>query len=203
MKDSPPPGASPAVPLTSVSLLARIKEHEAKAWQHLLHIYGPLVYHWCRRWELRPEDTADIFQEVFQAVAIQISNFRHDRPGASFRGWLWTITRNKVGDHFRRQGRGPVAVGGSDAQQRLLDIAEPPTDEALDAEVGGVAYRALEVIRDQFQERTWQMFWRVTVEGHATREVAAEMGVGVDAVRMARWRILRRLRGELAELGEG
>jgi RNA polymerase sigma-70 factor, ECF subfamily len=188
---------------TSLSLLERVKARDGEAWRQLVHIYGPLVYQWCRRWELRAEDTADVFQEVFQAVAAHVGSFNQDRPGATFRGWLWTITRNKAGDHFRRQGRGPVAAGGSDAQQRLLELPDPPSsEEAAAPEAGGVVYRALETIRAEFEERTWQMFWRITVEGHATRDVAADLGVTTDAVRMAKSRILRRLRQELAELGE-
>jgi len=204
MKDAPPlPSASQVPPSTSLSLLERVKARDGEAWQQLVHVYGPLVYLWCRRWELRAEDTADIFQEVFQAVAAQVGSFNRDRPGATFRGWLWTITRNKVGDHFRRQGKGAVAAGGSDALQRLLELPEPPADDASAPQSGGgVVHRALETIRTEFEERTWQMFWRVTIDGHASRDVAADLGVTPDAVRMAKSRILRRLRLELAELGE-
>ena len=56
------------------------------------------MYHWCRRCALTPEDTADVFQEVFRAVALHIADFRRDREGDTFRGWLRTITRNKVAD---------------------------------------------------------------------------------------------------------
>ncbi|MBL8794193.1 MAG: sigma-70 family RNA polymerase sigma factor [Planctomycetia bacterium] len=187
---------------TSVSLLERVKAHDQEAWRRLVQLYGPLVYQWCRRWELRPDDVADIFQDVFQAVAGQIASFRRERPGDSFRGWLWTITRHKVADHFRRQGKGPVAAGGSDAQQRLLELPEPPADPDPSATDGNLVQRALEQIRGEFEPRTWTMFWRATVEGHATRDIAADLGVTPDAVRVAKSRILKRLRQELADLGE-
>jgi RNA polymerase sigma-70 factor (ECF subfamily) len=187
---------------TSVSLLERVKAHDQEAWRRLVQLYGPLVYQWCRRWELRPDDVADIFQEVFQAVAAQISSFRRDRPGDSFRGWLWTIARHKIADHFRRQGRGPVAAGGSDAQQRLLELPEPPAEADPSTADGSLVQRALEHIRGEFEERTWSMFWRATVDGHATRDIAADLGVTPDAVRVAKSRILKRLRQELTDLGE-
>jgi RNA polymerase sigma-70 factor (ECF subfamily) len=187
---------------TSVSLLERVKAHDQDAWRRLVQLYGPLVYQWCRRWELRHDDVADVFQEVFQAVAAQIPSFRRDRPGDSFRGWLWTITRHKLADHFRRQGRVPLAAGGSDAQQRLLELPEPPTETDPSATDGSLVHRALEHIRGEFEERTWTMFWRATVDGHATRDIAADLGVTPDAVRVAKSRILKRLRQELTDLGE-
>ena len=165
-----------------------------------MRLYGPLVYQWCRRWELRDEDVADIFQEVFQAVAIQIVGFRGDRPGDTFRGWLWSITRHKVCDHFRRRGREPQAAGGTDAHERLLNLPQPPDDD-MPATVS-LVQRALDLIRVEFEERTWQAFWRTAVEGQAPRDVAAEFGVTPDAVRMAKSRVLRRLRRELDDAVE-
>jgi DNA-directed RNA polymerase specialized sigma24 family protein len=60
-------------------------------------------------------DAADIVQEVFQAVLTHLADFRRSRPEDRFRGWLRTIVRNKVHDHFRRLGREPGGVGGTDA----------------------------------------------------------------------------------------
>ena len=74
-------------------------------------------------WGLRDDDAADVFQEVFQAVAAHLAGFRRDRAGDTFRGWLRTITRNKVNDHFRRRQREPGGVGGSEARVRLAQVA--------------------------------------------------------------------------------
>src|SRR2546429_459226 len=101
---------------TSPSLLARARANQPAAWEQLVDLYAPLVYHWCRRAALGPEDTADVFQEVFRAVARNLSDFRREREGDTFRGWLRTITRNKVRDHYRRHQEGPQAIGGTDAQ---------------------------------------------------------------------------------------
>jgi len=190
--------ASAVPPSTSLSLLERVKARDTGAWQHLVQIYGPLVFQWCRRWDLSPEDAADVFQEVFQAVATQVSAFRRDRPGDTFRGWLWAITRNKVNDHFRDRGRQPRAAGGTEALQRILELPEPPPPD--DADGDGPVHRALDLIQSEFEPHNWQAFWRVAVEGRAARDVATELGMTADAVRMAKFRVLRRPRQELAEL---
>ncbi len=134
-------------------------------------LYAPLVFQWCRAWYLREQDTADIFQEVFQAVALHIGGFRKERERDTFRGWLRTITRNKVHDHFRRLGREPEGAGGTDAQTRLAEFPAPqPGDEgSVSEEAGepGLVQRALELIRAEFAEHTWQAFWRTAIEGRA------------------------------------
>ncbi|MBY0522916.1 MAG: sigma-70 family RNA polymerase sigma factor [Gemmataceae bacterium] len=185
---------------TSLSLLERVQAQDKDAWNQLVHLYGPLVYQWCRRWQLQAEDAADVLQDVFQAVAARIRSFRRDRPGDSFRGWLWSITRHKIGDHFRKKSQEPQATGGSDALERLCDLPDQPPPEADDDPAGqGMVHRAVDLIRPEFEERTWRAFWRVALEGHATKDVAADLGVTPDAVRMAKSRVLRRLRQVLDE----
>ena len=184
--------------LTSLSLLERARAHDPEAWCRMVQLYGPLVYQWCRRWGLRADDLADVFQDVFQAVASHIEGFRRESTGDSFRGWLWTIARNKTGDHFRRQLRQPHAEGGSDAYQRFQELlAKTASKEEAASDDVGLVFRALESIRLEFAERTWQAFRQSVIEERATADVAAELGVSPDAVRMAKSRVLRRLRREL------
>ena len=109
---------------TSRSLIDRVRSDEADAWDRLVTLYAPLVAHWCRRWRLPDEDTADVFQEVFQAVATHITSFRNDRQRDTFRGWLRTITMNKVHDHFRKQGKEPR--GAAAAKPSSDSRASPP-----------------------------------------------------------------------------
>ena len=110
---------------TSASLLRRVKEDDAEAWQRLAGLYAPLVYGWCRAARLAGPDVLDVSQNVFLAVHKTIKGFRHDQEGDSFRGWLWKITRNEVALLYRRRARQPQAAGGTaahDALQRLPEI---------------------------------------------------------------------------------
>jgi RNA polymerase sigma-70 factor (ECF subfamily) len=189
---------------TSPSLLMRAQANQAEAWERLVDLYAPLVYHWCRREQLSPEDTADVFQEVFRSVAEHLGSFRRDRVGDTFRGWLRTITRNKIRDLFRyRQGQ-PQAAGGTDAQLHLLAVPDPvldpdPSENDL---LHHQLHRTLELIRGEFEDRTWQAFWKVQIEEKDTRDVGAELGMTAAAVRKAKLRVLQRLRQEMGELLE-
>ena len=165
-------------------------------------LYDPLVRHWCRRGGVAPQDVDDVVQEVFAKAFASLETFRHSEPVDTFRGWLHGVTRHRVLEHFRRVRRHIPAVGGSDAQGLILnqpDLEVEPDDE--EQTLSGQLYRhALELIRGEFEARTWQMFWRSVVDGLPTGSVAAELGVSAAAVRQARSRILRRIREETAEL---
>jgi RNA polymerase sigma-70 factor, ECF subfamily len=189
---------------TSSSLLQRVKAWDSEAWRRLVRLYAPLLYRWCRQSGLQADDAADVAQEVFLAVATHVADFRRDRPGDSFRGWLLAITRNKIRDHFRHGlGQGE---GGTDAQERLAQVAEGPSDSSLemprDRDGGYLERRALELVHAGIEERTWQAFWRLTVTGESVAEVAKDLGMNVRAVYEAKYRVLRRIRRELGELLE-
>ena len=104
---------------TSRSLLAGLHANDPGAWNRMVTLYAPLMWHWCRRMNLPEQEVPDILQEVFQAVTTRIGTFRKQRPTDTFRGWLRTILRNKVHDHFRRHKHELRAAGGSEAQLRL------------------------------------------------------------------------------------
>jgi RNA polymerase sigma-70 factor, ECF subfamily len=188
---------------TSPSLLKRVKADDAAAWDRLVGLYAPLVYHWCRRADLPEQEIADIFQDVFHAVAASIGAFRRDAANDTFRGWLRAITRNKVRDYFRKLGREPGGAGGTEAQllfARLPDDCPDGDDSDGGTTDRGLFDRALELIRGEFEERTWQAFWLTAVEDRPAGEVAAELAMTSGAVRVAKSRVLRRLREELSEI---
>jgi RNA polymerase sigma-70 factor (ECF subfamily) len=178
---------------TSRSLLSRLKTDDAAAWNRLVVLYAPLVHHWCRQFGLPTREAADVLQDVFQAVAVNLDRFHRDGPGDSFRGWLRTITRSKVMDHFRRRSGQPEATGGTEALQRLGQFPAPEASDnephSDQAPVRALFESALSLIRPEFEDRTWQAFWRTAVE----------LGMSAGAVRVAKCRVLQRLREELGE----
>src|SRR5258708_1864240 len=111
---------------THRSLLQRARGHDPAAWERMVALYGPLVLGWCRGWGLRDDDAADVFQDVFQSVAAHLAGFKRDRTGDTFRGWLRTITRNKVTDLYRRREKEPAAAGGTEAPDPLPPGPAPP-----------------------------------------------------------------------------
>lgn len=188
---------------TSPSLLQRVKSDDTEAWHQLVKLYGPLVYHWCRSSGLKGEDAADIVQEVFCAVVPGIEGFRGGGQRGRFRAWLRTITHNKIHDLFRHKQRQPEARGGTVAQRQFMDVPQPaePTELTDPPEAEDSLWRrAVELVRAEFEDSTWQAFWRVAVDGQPPAAVAEELSTTVHAVYQAKYRVLRRVRQELDDL---
>lgn len=186
---------------TSTSLIRRLKDRDDRAWQRLLDLYVPLVYSWCRRSAMQAQDSADVVQEVFRAVSRGIDSFRHDRPGDTFRGWLRTIARNKIRDHFSRRAGQPVAFGGTDAHRRFMEVAADHSQTSTGPDpLGGLFRRAVELIRGEFEDRTWRAFWLAAVDQQPSVEIAQQLDMTPGAVRQAKYKVLRRLRQELGDV---
>jgi RNA polymerase sigma-70 factor (ECF subfamily) len=187
-----------------LTLLQRLRENEPEAWRTVVQLYTPLLCHWCARQGVRGADAEDVIQEVLQAAAAGLATFRRDRPTDSFRAWLRGVTRNMVLAHYRRANRQPRASGGTDVLVQLQEVAQavPPAaeDEDPPSELEALRRRALELVRGQVQEQTWRAFWLTAIEGQSPNDVAAGLGVSPTGVRMAKSRVLRRLKEQFGEL---
>ena len=205
---------------TSQSLLVKVKENDPDAWNRLVELYSPLVYFWCKESGLPASDLNDIFQEVFHALARNIEKFRSMENG-SFRGWLRTLTRNKVSDHFRKAGREPQPQGGTEALQYMqqfpaaknrqstlslddalnsTDASNPTNPRKREIELErSMLRKALANIRSHFTEQTWRAFRMVVIDGRETSDVAADLGMRPGTVRVAKSRVLKRLRAEVGD----
>jgi RNA polymerase sigma-70 factor, ECF subfamily len=191
-----------AIPATSLTLLARARNRDNEAWKRLMGLYSPLVRYWLRT-RVAASDIDDVTQDTFAAVAASLDKFRRDQPGDSFRGWLQGVTRHKVASYYRRRP-GSGAVGGTDAQIAINEVADPNDSWTGDdaEQMSALHQRALELVRSEFEVSTWQMFWRVTIDGRRAADVAVELNTSPASVRMAKSRVLRRLREELGDILE-
>jgi RNA polymerase sigma-70 factor (ECF subfamily) len=180
---------------TPASLLERLRSADADAWVRFVRLYTPFLYHWARRHGLQSSDTADLVQEVFAQLLKVLPQFNYD-PSRSFRAWLATVVNNKWRELNRN--RRPQTVPADNLKE------EPaPPDDFDDREYRvHVAARALQLIRSEFAPATWQAFWAVVVETRPANVVAVELKLTPNAVYLARGRVLRRLRAELAGLVE-
>jgi RNA polymerase sigma-70 factor, ECF subfamily len=191
---------------TRLSLISRIRRDDGAAWNELVHLYSPLVAFWCRRRGIAEADIGDLEQEVFFAVSRSIDRYRPTDTSGSFRAWLWALARHKIIDALRRQQRFPLATGGSTALQVMQEAPDENIPEHLDlsdvlerAEFAVLVRRALEQVRNEFEPRSWQAFWRTTIDGLTVAMVAQELAMSEATIRQHRSRILRRLRQQLGE----
>jgi len=183
---------------TSFSLLERLRQpSDSAAWDRFVELYTPLLFYWGRRAGLQSADAADLVQDVFEVLLRKLPEFQYDRQ-KSFRSWLRTVTMNKWKERARR--RTEHAVGGSGVaplEPAIPDGAEQFWETEYHRHL---AARALDVMHTQFEPATWQACWESVVNDRPAAEIAAELGLTVNAVYLARSRVLRRLRQDLADL---
>jgi RNA polymerase sigma-70 factor (ECF subfamily) len=193
-------------PTTQVSLLVRIRDRsDMQAWSEFVDLYAPLVYALARRHGLQDADAADLTQDVLRTVVRVAPRFAYDPGRGSFRGWLFTVTRNQLRKWSQARAR-CVPASGAAEERRLLEEYPAPSGEkvAWDQEYRARLFAwAAEKVKPLCQPSTWQAFWQTAVEERDPQEVAAGLGISVGAVYIARSRVLARLREQIRQVEEG
>ena len=191
-------------PETRESLLASLNSPIAdEGWLEFAAIYRPLIFRVAVAKGLQHADADDLAQEVLAVVESSLGKF--DPSRGSFRSWLYQITRNLVVNHITR-GRGPVGTGDSNVAQLLAQHPQPNHDTAT---LFRLEYRrarfqqAVSVAKVEFHVATWDAFWLTAVNLRSIESVAKELGKSEGAVRVARCRVMARLRAIVSEQSGG
>jgi RNA polymerase sigma-70 factor (ECF subfamily) len=183
---------------TSASLLERLRDRsDSEAWTRLVELYTPLVRGWLRRYDLTESDVDDLSQTVLTAVVANLPNFRHNGRVGAFRTWLRTIAVNSVRQKFRLDRKTADSPGGSAFLVSLVELDDPESglsqvwDRAHDAHV---LQTLLTWAEPEFEPKTWQAFRRQVFDEAKPKAVAEELELTVNAVLVAKSKVLKRLR---------
>ncbi len=180
---------------TTSSLIRDLQAASPERWKTFVRLYSPLLRFWLGKENPPSAHRDDILQECLISIVSSVSQF--DRvDGGSFRGWLRTIVRRRVADfHRHRPPEFPASPGV--IENVAGAVTEPKLAEEFETEEQALAdlrARALELVRQSIDPRTWEMFWEFAVESRPASEVAKQFGVSAAGVRMAAGRIRKRLR---------
>lgn len=190
---------------TSISLLDRLRagaDSESDSWQQFMDIYTPLLRSWIGRYEMQPNDVDDLVQEVMIVVLRELPAFRHSGRRGAFRAWLRMTVANRLRNFWRARRHRPVVRGGTEAWGELDQLTDPYSnlsrlwDHQHDQHV---TRQLLRLIEGDFTPNTWQAFRLVVLDGAKADQAAAELKMSVNAVFIAKSRVLSRLR----EVGRG
>ena len=192
-------------PTTRASLLLRLRDtHDLPAWEQFVGLYAPLVYGFARRKGLQDADAADLAQDVMTSVAQQMRQWQYNPERGSFRGWLFTIARNRLMNWQASAARRMDGTGGDDNLKAVQTCPEslPDTDD-WDAEYAQRVFQwAATVVRPQVSEQTWQAFELTAIDGLNGTEVAASLNMSTGAVYLARSRVMSRLKQVVERIGD-
>lgn len=185
---------------TPASLLERLRtKPDPASWDRLLAIYGPLMRSWLRPYALQSADCDDLVQEICGVLVRELTTFRHDGRQGAFRCWLRGVMVNRL-RAFWRDRRKQAGTLDPKMVESLFDQLEDPASDfgrLWDAQHDQqVVHRLLRLLEPEFAPQTWRAFTLLVLEGQTTSQVAEQLGMTVNAVRLAKSRVLRRLRRE-------
>lgn len=184
---------------TRSSMIFDLKDFSQERWNNFVLVYTPLLKFWIRKKNVPSSAEDDVLQESLAAMHDGIGRFERDPAKGKFRGWLRMIVERRAADYFRSL---PQDQG---APQELLDSLvnrDQKDAEEIDGEqqaLEEVKARALELVRESTAEKTWQMFCMMTVDEVPTAKIAKQFGTTEANVRVAKSRVLGRLRKYLID----
>jgi RNA polymerase sigma-70 factor (ECF subfamily) len=135
-------------------------------------------------------------QDVMRSVSAAIGRLDYDRKQGTFRGWLFTITRNKIYNFLSARKIRPQASGDS-TTNKLLNSHPDGEDGSAAWEMEyqrRLASLAMEHIKSEFQANTWRAFWLTAVEGVSAADASKQVGLSTGAIYVAKSRVLARLK---------
>lgn len=161
-----------------------------------------LLYDPVRRWleiALKERDEAyDAAQLVFERALRALPRYV-ERPGSSFRAWVFSIARNLALDHLRAAARRTDATDPTVLVAQIDRLRGPGSDTAAEAE--GEAEIAT-MIEDLPRAQRTVLMLRF-VSDFPTVDIAEVLAMSPDAVRHTQHRALRALGRSLAAKAAG
>jgi len=189
---------------TRPSLLVRIRDlRDEMAWGEFARLYTPLIYRFARQSGLQDADASLVTQDVLVTVARTIHRFEYNPKSGPFRGSLKVVTRSRLRDFLRAQGREVQGTGDTEMLNVIEEQPDASQPDLWEREFRRTLFEwAVDRIRCDFEDTTCQAFWQTSVGGRDTRDVAEELGLSVGAVYIARSRVLARLRKESSNVDD-
>jgi RNA polymerase sigma factor (sigma-70 family) len=197
--------AEAMLPTTHVTLLTQLRRDpsDQAGWDAFVERYGRHIYRWCRQWNLQDADAEDVTQDILMKLIQKLREFTYD-PSRSFRGWLKTVAHHAWRDFA--DSRRPERSGGDTKFQELMltleareDLAER-LEQAFDLELLEAAKAR---VRLRVAPHTWEAFRMMAFEDMTVDEVAARAHLQVAMVYVAKSKVQKMLKEEIAKLESG
>ena len=185
---------------TRPSLLVRVRDgSDHVAWSQFVSLYAPLIHAYGRRRGLQDADAADLVQEVLQAAARNLAEFEYDTLKGSFRGWLFTVTRNKFLNWVTRTKKQTNGTGDTRVRKLLQEHPEADQEYWEQQHKWHLVRWAADQVCPEFHTNTWRAFQQTAFEQRSAADVARALEISVGAVYIAKSRVLSRIREVIRE----
>ena len=189
---------------TRSSLIHRLKATiNGESWQDFFNTYWELIFNVARRAGLSHADAQDVVQETIVKVHKSFDRFQYDRKRGSFKGWLRSVTRSRLAEHFKKQQkRLPL-------NQPFADSNENPTAEIIDPnglELKNIwkeewhkhiIHSALTRLKRVVSPKQFQIFKCYCIDEWTVSEISKALNVNAAQIYMAKQRVGKLFKQEL------
>jgi RNA polymerase sigma factor (sigma-70 family) len=177
------------------ALVASCLDGDERAWEALIQKYKKLIYSVPFRYRLSADDAADIFQAVCVDLYTQLDQLRNTE---ALRGWLMRVAANKCfhwKQRLKRYQSEDIEQAGSEGASALAVMPE----WAEELERDQMVREAMERLPARCRQMIRMLFFEDSPRPY--EEVASELGLATGSIGFIRGRCLKKLAGELKELG--
>ena len=187
----------PDAPLleTRSSLIQRLKATiNGQSWEEFFQTYWQLIYNVARRSGLSEADAQDVVQETVLKVHNSMDKFEYNRKRGSFKGWLRTVTRSRLAEHFKKQQRRPGTSRPVDESADIINSMAAPEGAELERIWDEEWHRnliqaALSRTKKLTSPKQFQIFKCHYIDEWTVKETCQTLGVNAAQIYMAKQRV--------------
>ena len=209
MQSKPMTAKAPGLLLeTRSSLIHRLKATiNGESWVEFFNAYADLIYNVARRSGLSEADAQDVVQETVLKVHKSLDTFHYNRGRGTFKGWLRTITRSRIADHFKKLQRRPAVHTPADNSAEVIasmpDPAGPELERIWDEEWNrNLITTALSHVKNRVSPKQFQIFKCYCIDEWTVGEIGRSLNVNAAQVYMAKQRVGKIFREEMERAQE-
>jgi RNA polymerase sigma factor (sigma-70 family) len=196
---------------TRESLLGRLKNwKDDESWREFFGIYRKLIFSLAVKSGLSPQESDEVVQETIISVAKTIPDFEYDPDRCSFKSWLRHLAQKRIADHFRKRSRErkigyseSAETGKTRAIERIPDANAASLDAIWEEEWQAELLNASIVrVKKEVSARQFQMFDFYVLKKMPVEKVARALDTNTAQIYLAKHRITKLLKKEIARLEE-
>ncbi|HEX3624006.1 MAG TPA: sigma-70 family RNA polymerase sigma factor [Verrucomicrobiae bacterium] len=194
---------------TRESLLGRLKNwKDDKSWREFFGIYRKLIFSMAVKSGLSGQEAEEVVQETLISVAKTIPDFEYNPGRCSFKSWLRHLAQRRIADYFRKRARERTVgfpqvdeTAQTPAAERVPDANAADLDAVWEEEWHTELLNAAIVqVKNQVSAEQYQMFDFYVLKKMPVAKVAKALSVSATQIYLAKHRITRLLKKEIARL---
>jgi RNA polymerase sigma factor (sigma-70 family) len=189
---------------TNATLLQRVKnQHDNKSWDEFNKYYRPYVFMIIRGLNIRHHDADEIAQMIMIKLWESLPSFDYSPDKGYFRGWLRTVTVNRVRNYIATKAYKQESLEGINEKNEVYkeeNFSEAEIERIADREWETyICQLAWENVRGNFEEKVQSVYQKLC-EGLECDVIAEHLDIKRNTVYIYRKRIQEKLYIEIRKL---